>query len=217
LFAYEGGMTARARARAGGTPGSGVLAVRAPMTAYDDGIRRGDVLLVRPAESAPPGATVVVLVDGRPTVRRLVRGARGERQLLPVSPHVLPLVLPAERARILGSLVGVVRDGGRDATAPPVPDASPAADSALRLIGAALDEASRAAAADRRIGDAARDLRALRDAYARTSAPKLRRALLREAEARAAALRGMLPPRVPAERVRPSFLGKRLAFSPALE
>jgi repressor LexA len=109
---------AREARLAGTLQGRSVVAVRAEVEAEDDGIHRGDYLLVRPEATAAAGSTVVAEVGGQLTVRRLVRGARGERQLVPVSPHVLPLVLPAERARILGPLVGVLRQKRRREATP---------------------------------------------------------------------------------------------------
>ena len=163
---------------AGTLQGRSVVAVRAEVEADEDGIHRGDYLLVRD-EDAAPGSTVVAVVDGQLSVRRLVRGARGERQLLPVNPHVLPLVLPAERARILGPLVGVLRKRrGRRPTIASLPATSAESDPTLRMIGEALHDAS----AGTRARDIARDLRSLRDCYAGTSVPRLREALAREAQ-----------------------------------
>jgi hypothetical protein len=170
---------------AGTVQGRSVVAVRADVEADEDGIHRGDYLLVRPEPAAPTGSTVVAVVDGQLSVRRLVCGTRGERQLVPVNPHVLPLVLSAERARILGPLVGVLRQRGRETTEASRPRAASEADRALRMIDDALDDAT-ACTSDGRTGarahDIARDLRSLRDCYAATSVPRLRRALLREAE-----------------------------------
>lgn len=180
--------------------GRSVVAVRACVAVDEDGIQRGDVLLVHPEPAAPAGSTVVAVVDGRLSVRRLIRGARGERQLVPVSPQVLPLVLPAERAQILGPLVGVVRHRrGRDATQPSHPVApEPPSDPELHMMGEAIDAATLRMASNRslaRLREITRDLRSLRDCYARTSVPKLRRALLREAQACVDALRRVLSPR----------------------
>lgn len=176
---------------AGTLQGRSVVAVRADVEADEDGIHRGDYLLVRPEPAAPAGSTVVAEVDGQLTVRRLLRGARGERQLVPVSPHVLPLVLPAERVRILGPLVGVLRQKRRrEATQASRPSAAEA-DPALRMIDDALDDATVDASADR-VREITRDLRSLRDCYVGTSVPRLRRALVREAEARVASLRRVL-------------------------
>lgn len=181
---------------AGTLEGGSVVAVRADVEAVDDGIHRGDYLLVRPESVASPGSTVVAVVDGQLSVRRLVRDARGERQLLPVNPHVLPLILPAERARILGPLVGVLRHRRRrDATTASRPQRAQESDPALRMIDEALDDASAHDGVDHtgsRTRAIARDLRSLRDCYVGTTVPRLRRALLREAQSCAAALRRVL-------------------------
>ena len=186
---------AREARLAGTLQGRSVVAVRAEVEAEDDGIHRGDYLLVRPEGAAAAGSTVVAEVGGKLTVRRLVRGARGERQLVPVSPHVLQLVLPAERARILGSLVGVLRQKRRrEATQASRPSAAES-DPALRVIGDALDDASAHPGTGRnatRVRDITRDLRSLRDCYVGTSVPRLRQALLREAESCVASLRRAL-------------------------
>jgi len=177
---------------AGSRPDRSVVAVRADPQASEDGIHRGDYLLVGP-EPAAPDSTVVAVIDGRPSVRRLVRGARGERQLVPVDPHVLPLVLSAERARILGPLVGVLRRRRRGPEATPAsgPSRAPQSDPALRTIDDAIDDAM----GHGDVGGAreiARDLRSLRDCYVGTSVPRLRQALLREAESCVASLRRVL-------------------------
>ena len=178
---------------AGTVQGRSVVAVRAEVEADDDGIHRGDYLLVR-EEPAAPGATVVAVVDGQLSVRRLVEGARGERQLLPVNPLVLPLVLPAERARILGPLVGVLRHRrGRQPTTASRPETSPPPDPTLRMIDDALDDANESVGAtDARARELARDLRSLRDCYVGTSVPRLRRALVREAQSFVDRLRRLL-------------------------
>jgi len=180
---------------AGTLPGRSVVAVRADVEADDDGIHRGDYLLVGP-EAASLGSTVVAVVDGQLSVRRLVRGARGEQQLVPVSPHVLPLVLPVERARVLGPLVGVLRQKRRrETTTASRPSRSTDIDPALRMIGDALDDAAAhddGSHAGERARVLARDLRSLRDCYVGTSVPRLRRALLREAQSCVEALRRAL-------------------------
>ncbi len=164
-----------------------VAAVRADLEAHEDGIHRGDYLLVGP-DAAAPGSTVVAVIDGKLNVRRLVRGARGERQLVPVNPHVLPLVVSAEHARILGPLVGVLRRRrALEATPASRPSPAPQSDPALRMIDDAIDDAT----AHENVGgtrEIARDLRSLRDCYVGTSVPRLRQALLREAESYVASL-----------------------------
>jgi hypothetical protein len=195
FFAYEGEVMATEPRLAGTLQGRSVVAVRADVEAGEDGIHRGDYLLVRPESAAPTGSTVVAEVGGQLTVRRLVRGARGERQLVPVNPHVLPLVLPAERARILGPLVGVLRQKRRREATQASRPSTTETDPALRMIDEALDDATvhsdigRSAA---RVREISRDLRSLRDVYVGTSVQRLRQALLREAESCVASLRRAL-------------------------
>jgi hypothetical protein len=97
---------------------------------------------------------------------------------------VLPLVLPAERARILGPLVGVLRKRrGRRPTMASRPATSVESDPTLRMMCEALDEACAGASVGARTREIARDLRSLRDCYVGTSVPRLRQALVREAQA----------------------------------
>ncbi len=75
----------------------------------DDGILDGDLVVVRRQNSAENGQTVVALVDGAATVKRLYR--RGGRvELRPANPAVDSLWIGAEQAfGIEGVVVGVIR------------------------------------------------------------------------------------------------------------
>lgn len=86
----------------------------------DELIRDGDLVVVESRETAENGETVVALVtdsggdfggDGGPgevTLKRFYR--EGDRvRLQPANPAVPPLVLPADRVRIQGVVIGVVR------------------------------------------------------------------------------------------------------------
>jgi repressor LexA len=74
----------------------------------DDGIRDGDVVMVRRAQTARDGETVVAVVDGEATLKRLYR--RGGRvELRPANAALAPVVAPAERVEVRGVLVGLVR------------------------------------------------------------------------------------------------------------
>jgi repressor LexA len=89
----------------------------------DELIRDGDLVVVESRETAENGETVVALVtdpaddpgDGRDgggggevTLKRFHR--EGDRvRLQPANPAVPPLVLPADRVRIQGVVIGVVR------------------------------------------------------------------------------------------------------------
>jgi hypothetical protein len=127
-------------------------------------------------------------------------------RLQPADPQRLPLLMSAERVRVIGRVVGVLRRRGfRRTGAPGRAHASrPAARGDLALaaaIGAASREAERLAAALpgrsgaplRQLG---RSLRGLGECYRGTTTPRLRQALLREAETLLGRLRefGVEPP-----------------------
>ncbi len=158
----------------------------------DEGIRDGDYLIVEPREAADVGQTVVAEVDGGVTVKRLCREKDGRLRLQPANPEMLPLVVSAERVRIVGVVVGVFRRQGFRAPTPSRPRPAPGAgdgrtlDLTLRVIEQRVGEAEALAAAragrvGARLRELARNLRALRDCYLGTTAPRLRAALLREA------------------------------------
>jgi repressor LexA len=162
----------------------------------DEGIRDGDYLIVEPRPTAQSGQTVVAEVDGGVTVKRLHVEPDGSLRLQPANPEMLPLVVPAGRVRIIGTVVGIFRRQGfqprppvrraprveRPATADP----QPTLDLTLEAIARSLREAdglarSRRGTSAARLRDIAQRLRALRDCYLETTAPKLKRALLLEA------------------------------------
>jgi repressor LexA len=73
-----------------------------------DGIRDGDVVVVRRAETARNGETVVAVVDGDATLKRFHR--RGaEIELRPANASLAPIVARADRVAIRGVLVGLLR------------------------------------------------------------------------------------------------------------
>src|SRR5258705_11374637 len=74
----------------------------------EDGIRDGDLVLVRRAARAENGQTVVAVVDGEATLKRFFRrGAQVE--LRPANAAVRPMQWPASRVEIRGILVGLLR------------------------------------------------------------------------------------------------------------
>ena len=74
-----------------------------------DGILDGDLVVVRKQVTAETGQTVVALLDGEATVKRLVRRA-GRVELHPANPAMTPLVVEdGETFRIEGVVVGVIR------------------------------------------------------------------------------------------------------------
>lgn len=74
----------------------------------DDGIRDGDVVVIERRETADDGATVVALVDGAATIKRL-RRQRGRVHLLPANPAVAPIVAHPEDVEIRGVVVALLR------------------------------------------------------------------------------------------------------------
>jgi len=74
----------------------------------EDGIRDGDVVVVRRAETAQSGQTVVAVVDGEATLKRFHR--RGDAvELRPANAALAPIVARADRVAIRGVLVGLLR------------------------------------------------------------------------------------------------------------
>jgi repressor LexA len=159
----------------------------------DEGIHDGDYLIVEPRERAESGQTVVAEVDGAVTVKRLFREKDGRVRLQPANFEMLPLVIGAERVRIVGAVVGVFRRQGFRSTATPRPRPTRAGaadgrtlDLTLRVIeqslaGAEALAAVRAGRAGARLRELSHGLRSLRDCYLETKVPRLREALLREA------------------------------------
>jgi repressor LexA len=74
----------------------------------EDGIRDGDVVVVRRARRAETGQTVVALVDGEATLKRF-RLAGSRVELRPANAAMEPLLVAADRVEIRGILVGLLR------------------------------------------------------------------------------------------------------------
>ncbi len=171
--------------------GRNVFALRVRGTSMiDEGLRDGDYLIVEPRDTAESGQTVVAEVDGAVTVKRLFREKTGRLRLQPANPEMLPLVVSAERVRIVGTVVAVFRRRGfpprRARSARPAPRDRGTLDLTLRIIDQRLQEAEtlvrmRTGRGGERVRELARALRALRDCYLGTHVPRLRAALLREA------------------------------------
>jgi len=171
--------------------GRKVFALRVRGTSMiDEGIRDGDYLIVEPRDAADDGQTVVAEVDGEVTVKRLFRERKGGVRLQPANPEMLALVVPAERVRVVGAVVGVFRRRGfrprrvRPERAPT--DDGRTLDLTLRVIDQSLRDAETLAATRtgsraERLRELGRALRSLRDCYLATHVPRLREALLREA------------------------------------
>src|SRR5262245_21010501 len=75
----------------------------------DDHIDDGDYVVIRKQESAANGERVVVMVDGETTLKRFYHDGQSVR-LEPANDSMDPIILDStSNARVLGSLVGVVR------------------------------------------------------------------------------------------------------------
>ena len=76
----------------------------------DDGILDGDVVVVEARADADDGTTVVALVRGEATVKRLYRDAAASTvRLMPANDRHAPIVAPASEVEIRGQVVAVLR------------------------------------------------------------------------------------------------------------
>jgi repressor LexA len=85
-----------------------VLRVRGD-SMIDEQIRDGDFVVIEDRQAGVQGETVVALVDGTDaTLKRLYRNGP-EIRLEPANPRMDPMVFPADRVRVQGVAVGVIR------------------------------------------------------------------------------------------------------------
>jgi len=74
----------------------------------EDHIQDGDLVLIEKGESARDGETVVAVIEGDTTLKRIYREG-GMVRLQPANSSMDPRVVPAETVQIRGVLRGVVR------------------------------------------------------------------------------------------------------------
>jgi repressor LexA len=74
----------------------------------DEGIRDGDVLIIRKQDHADNGQTVVAQIEGEVTIKKFYQ-RDGRVELRPANEELKPLVIPAEKVEIIGVVVGLVR------------------------------------------------------------------------------------------------------------
>lgn len=74
----------------------------------EDAIHDGDLAIVRHAPTADNGDTVVAIVDGEATLKRLKKG-RQTITLIPANSSMQEMKYPTEEVEIRGVLAGVVR------------------------------------------------------------------------------------------------------------
>lgn len=76
----------------------------------EEGILDGDIVVCKHASSANDGQIVVALVDnGEATLKRLKRNQDLTVTLLPANPEYTPMTYEAERVRIQGVFIGLLR------------------------------------------------------------------------------------------------------------
>jgi repressor LexA len=74
----------------------------------DEGIRHGDVLIIRKQDRAENGQTVVAQITGEATVKKFYQRS-DQVELRPANEQMEPLVVPAEQVEIIGVVVGLLR------------------------------------------------------------------------------------------------------------
>jgi repressor LexA len=74
----------------------------------DEGIRDGDVLIIRKQDHADNAQTVVAQIEGEVTIKKFYQ-RDGRVELRPANEELKPLVIPAEKVEIIGVVVGLVR------------------------------------------------------------------------------------------------------------
>lgn len=78
----------------------------------NEGILDGDFIVVQSRANADNGETVVALVRGEATVKRLYREKAGMVRLQPASDDMAPIVVPGSEVEIRGVVVAVMRKYG---------------------------------------------------------------------------------------------------------
>lgn len=74
-----------------------------------EGIMPRDLVVVRPQSNATHGELVAVLLGEEATVKRIHFDAAGVK-LMPANPAYEPIVIDREDARVIGRIVGLIRD-----------------------------------------------------------------------------------------------------------
>lgn len=75
----------------------------------EEQIRDGDIVIVEERETARNGETVIALVDGEGVTVKRFRRDGGLIRLEPANHELSPLILPEERVRVQGVVIGVLR------------------------------------------------------------------------------------------------------------
>jgi len=88
-----------------GSEGSFALTVRGD-SMIEDGILDGDIVVVRPQQTAQNGETVVVMVEDEATVKRFYK-ERGYVRLQPANSSMAPIIV--DNCQVVGKVVGLLR------------------------------------------------------------------------------------------------------------
>lgn len=74
-----------------------------------DGILPRDLVLIKPQANANNGDLIAAMIDGEATVKRYYSDSKGV-QLLPSNPNYEPILVRSENSKIVGKVVGLIRD-----------------------------------------------------------------------------------------------------------
>ncbi len=74
-----------------------------------DGIKDGDLAIIRHAHTAKNNDTVVAVVDGGEATLKRFKKVKNSVTLIPANDHMTPMEFPASRVEIRGVFVGLVR------------------------------------------------------------------------------------------------------------
>jgi repressor LexA len=78
-----------------------------------EGILDGDYIVVEKRPAADNGETVVAVVNGEATVKKLYRERSGKIRLQPANPHMEPILVKEKELEIRGVVVAVLRKYGK--------------------------------------------------------------------------------------------------------
>lgn len=75
-----------------------------------EGILPRDLVIIKPQETARHGDLVAVLIGDEATVKRIRFGPDGQVKLMPSNQDYEPITISQEDARVIGKVVGLMRD-----------------------------------------------------------------------------------------------------------
>lgn len=75
----------------------------------NDGILPRDLVVIKPQATASQGELVAVMIEDEATIKRYHRDANGVK-LMPSNPAYDPIPIESENSRVVGKVVGLIRD-----------------------------------------------------------------------------------------------------------